>query len=106
MDLSQLGPLGKQFQQMEEQMVKMREELASEEIEVTAGGGAIKIIVSGTQQIKSIEILPEAITPDDPDKLQNLLVDAVNNAIERSQLHATNRLQSVTGGLNLPGIKP
>lgn len=96
--------LGKQLQQMQQEMLKAREELENEVIEVTAGGGAITIEITGHQRVQSIKILPEVIDPDDPEMLQDLLVAAVNNAIERSQLLATQRLQGLTGGMNIPGL--
>lgn len=99
-----MGGLGKQLQQMQEEMVRAQEELEKETIEVTAGGGAITIVITGHQRIESISILPEVIDADDPEMLQDLLVAAVNNAIEQSQLMATRRLQGLTGGLNIPGL--
>lgn len=103
-DLGDLMGLGKQIKQMQKDMVRAQKELEKETLEVTAAGGAITIVITGHQRVKSISILPEAITPDDPQKLEKLLVAAVNNAIERSQTMAAERLQGLTGGLNIPGL--
>lgn len=103
-DLSDLMGMGKQLKQMQKEMVRAQKELEKETIEVTAAGGAITIVITGHQRVKSISIRPEAITPDDPERLEKLLVAAVNNAIERSQTIAAERLQGLTGGLNIPGL--
>lgn len=98
------GGMLAQIQKLQVDMVKTQEELANETLEVTAGGGAITIVVSGNQRIRSIKLAKEVIDPNDPDMLQDLIVAAVNEAIERSQTHAADRLQGLTGGLNLPGM--
>ena len=98
------GGMLAQIQKLQADMVKTQEELANETLEVTAGGGAITIVVSGNQRIKSIVLSKEVIDPNDLEMLQDLIVAAVNEAIERSQTHAADRLQGLTGGLNLPGL--
>jgi DNA-binding YbaB/EbfC family protein len=99
-----MAGLGKQVQKMQEEMLKAQEELAEATVEVTAGGGAITIVITGHQHVKSIKILPEVIDSDDPEMLQDLLVAAINNAVERSQLMAAQRMEGITGGLNIPGL--
>lgn len=98
------GGMLAQIQKLQADMVKTQVELANEALEVTAGGGAITIVVTGNQRIRSIKLAKEVIDPNDPDMLQDLIVAAVNEAIERSQTHAADRLQGLTGGLNLPGM--
>jgi len=71
---------------------------------VTAGGGAITIVITGQQRVKSITLQPEVVDPADLDMLQDLLVAAVNEAIERSQTYAAQKLQGLTGGLGIPGF--
>jgi DNA-binding YbaB/EbfC family protein len=98
----------RQLQKMQEDMVKAQEALGDEIIEVEAGGGAIKIEISGHQRVKSITIKPEVIDTSDPEwatDLQDLLIVAVNQAIEKSQERAAERMEAVSGGLNgmLPG---
>ena len=97
------GMLG-QIQKLQQEMMKAQEALAEETMEVTAGGGAITIVVTGQQRVKSITLQPEVVDPDDLEMLQDLLVAAVNEAIERSQTYAAEKLQGLTGGLGIPGI--
>lgn len=97
------GMLG-QIQKLQQEMAKAQEALAEETLEVTAGGGAITIVVTGNQRVKSIKLQPDVVDPTDVDMLQDLLVAAVNEAIERSQTHAAQKLQGLTGGLGIPGL--
>lgn len=97
------GMLG-QIQKLQKDMAKAQEALAEETLEVTAGGGAITIVVTGSQRVKSIKLQPEVVDPNDLEMLQDLLVAAVNEAIERSQTHAAQKLQGLTGGLGIPGL--
>ncbi len=97
------GMLG-QIQKLQQEMMKAQEQLAEETLEVTAGGGAITIVVTGQQRVKAIKLQPEVVDPNDIEMLQDLLVAAVNEAIERSQALAAERLQGLTGGLGIPGL--
>jgi nucleoid-associated protein EbfC len=97
------GMLG-QIQKLQQEMIKAQEALAEETIEVTAGGGAITIVITGQQRVRSIKLQPEVVDPTDMDMLQDLLVAAVNEAIERSQAYAAEKLQGLTGGLGIPGF--
>ena len=93
-----------QIQKLQDEMVKTQEALADETLEVTAGGGAVTIVVTGNQRIKSIKLSPDVVDPNDVEMLQDLIVAAVNEAIERSQVHAAERLKGLTGGLGIPGL--
>jgi DNA-binding YbaB/EbfC family protein len=97
------GMLG-QIQKLQQDMAKAQEALADETIEVPAGGGAILIVVTGNQRIKSIKLQPEVVDPTDVEMLQDLLVAAVNEAMERSQILAAQKLQGFTRGLGIPGL--
>ena len=97
------GMLG-QIQKLQQEMAKAQEALAEETLEVTAGGGAITIVVTGNQRVRSIKLQPDVVDPADVEMLQDLLVAAVNEAIERSQTHAAQKLQGLTGGLGIPGL--
>ena len=97
------GMMGK-LAKLQEDMAKAQEALAEETIEVTAGGGAVKIVVTGNQRLKSITLSKDVVDPNDVEMLQDLMVAAVNEAIERSQTHAAEKLQDLTGGLGLPGL--
>jgi DNA-binding YbaB/EbfC family protein len=103
MQLGGGGMLG-QIQKLQQDMLKAQEQLADETLEVTAGGGVITIVITGQQRVKSIKLQPEVVDPNDLEMLQDLLVAAVNEAIERSQAHAAERLQGLTGGLGIPGF--
>lgn len=99
-----MGGMMQQIQKMQQDMMKAQEQLADETVEVTAGGGMVKIVITGHQRIQSIELKPEVVDPDDLEMLQDLLVAAVNQAVEQSQAMAAERLEGLTGGLNLPGF--
>lgn len=94
----------KQIQKLQQDLLKTQEALAEETIEVSAGGGAITVIITGQQRIESVRIDPKAVDPEDVEMLQDLIVAAVNEALERSRELAAERLSSLTGGLNVPGL--
>ena len=97
----------RQIQKMQEDMEKAQAALADETVEVQAGGGAITIVITGHQRVKSVTIKPEALDTSDPEwanDLQDLLVVAVNQAIEKSQERAAERMEAITG--NLSGMLP
>jgi DNA-binding YbaB/EbfC family protein len=99
-----MGGMAQQLEKLQQEMVATQEALGDEVVEVTAGGGAIMVAITGHQQIQSITIDPEVVDPDDVEMLQDLIVAAVNEAIEKSQNLAAERLGGVTGGLGLPGL--
>jgi nucleoid-associated protein EbfC len=90
----------RQVQQMQEKMGKVQAELEAETVEAAAGGGAVKAVVSGSQKILSVTIDPEAAS--DVEMLQDLVVAAVNEAMEKSKQLAASRMQAVASGLGLP----
>ena len=98
----------KNMQQMLKQAQKMQEELqkqmAEMSIEGTAGGGMVCIKMNGLKQVLSVKIEPDAITSGDVEMLQDLVVVAVNEAIDKSQQLASSRMGELTGGLGLPNI--
>jgi hypothetical protein len=98
---AQAGNLMAQVQQMQEQMASQQDALANETLSVTAGGGAITVVITGHQRVQSIEIQPELIDPEEADLLQDMLVAAVNSAIEQSQAMAAERMEGLTGGLDI-----
>ena len=93
-----------QVQEMQEQMAAQQEALEHETVSVTAGGGAITVVITGHQRIQSIEIQPELGDPDEVEMLQDLLVAAVNAAIEQSQAMAAQKMEGLTGGLGLDDL--
>ena len=102
----QMGGAGmvKQLQKLQEDMASAQEALKQETLTVTAGGGAVTIVITGDQRIQSITLKPEIVDPADVEMLQDLIVAAVNEAIEASQAHAANKMQGLTGGLGIPGL--
>jgi DNA-binding YbaB/EbfC family protein len=93
----------KQVQQMQAEMAKAQQELESEVVEASAGGGMVTVKVSGGLEVKEIRIDPEAIDPEDADMLQDLVLAAVNEALRSAQELAASRLGAATGGLGGPG---
>lgn len=98
----QMGGMLQQIQKLQEEMVKTQDSLADETVSVTAGGGAIEITVTGQQQLTAVKIDPDVVDPEDVEMLQDLILAAVNEALERSKAMAAEKLGALTGGLGLP----
>jgi len=94
----------KQAQKMQRQMEEMQAELANKTLEVSAGGGAIKVTINGEKQITALEISPDVIDPDDVEMLQDLVISAVNEAIRQMDEQTSGQMSQITGGMNLPGL--
>ena len=92
------------FRKFQQKMEQVQEELKEMSVEGTSGGGAITVVATGDQRIETITIAPSVIDPDDADLLADMLTLAINDALEQSQELAKNKLGSVTGGLNIPGL--
>lgn len=92
----------KQVQKMQQELARVQEELAEKTVEATAGGGAVSVVVSGKLEVKALRISPEAIDPDDPDLLADLVMAAVNEGLRRAQEMAQQEMARVTGGFS-PG---
>jgi nucleoid-associated protein EbfC len=100
-----LGALMKQAQQMQTDMAKVQEELKDEEVDASAGGGMVKVKVSGDLAVKEITIDPDAVDPGDVEMLQDLVLAAVNEGIRAAQERAEAKMGGITGGLGgLPGM--
>ncbi|HIF13283.1 MAG TPA: YbaB/EbfC family nucleoid-associated protein [Dehalococcoidia bacterium] len=94
----------RQAQQMQAQMAKIQEELAEARTEATAGGGVVKVTIIGGSKVESIEIAPEVVDPEDIEMLQDLVMAAVNEAMDTAQAEAAKKMSAITGGLNIPGL--
>src|SRR5512142_250755 len=92
------------LQALQQKMLETQESLANETVEVSAGGGAVTIVMTGQQKLQSITISPDVISAGDVEMLQDLIVAAVNEAMEKSQQLAAQKMSAVTGGLGLPGL--
>ena len=103
-----MGGMMQQIQKMQEDMEKAQTELETETVEVSVGGGALTIVITGHQRIQSITINPNIVDTSDEEwvaDLQDLLVAGVNQAIEQSQTMAAEKMEKITGGLgNMPGL--
>ena len=99
-----MGKMMKQAQQLQTKMMKMQEELAEKTVEATAGGGMVKVVANGRQQVVSIEIEQEVVDPEDVDMLQDLVLAAVNDALAKSQEMVSGEMSKLTGGVNIPGL--
>jgi len=94
----------RQAKELQAKLLKAQEELSNTTLEVSSGGGAVKVTINGKQEVQSVKILPEVIDPDDVELLEDLVLTAVNEAIAKSQEVAAEHLGGLTGGLKIPGL--
>jgi DNA-binding YbaB/EbfC family protein len=99
-----LGKMMKQAQQLQSKMLKLQEEMAEKTVESSAGGGMVKVVANGRQQIVSIQIEQEVVDPDDVEMLQDLILAAVNDALTKAQDLVSGEMSKLTGGMNIPGL--
>jgi len=92
----------RQLQEMQSRMAQIQEDLGSKDVEGTAGGGAVKVRANGQQKILSVEIQPDAVDPEDVELLQDMVLAATNEALDRSRDLAASELGALTAGLGLP----
>ena len=94
----------KQVQKMQQDMLRMQEEMESKTYSASAGGGMVKAEVNGKNEVVNLEINPEAVDPDDVDMLQDMVIAAVNEALRAAETDKANNMSRMTGGLNLGGL--
>lgn len=94
----------KQAQKMQQELLKMQEEIENTDFEFTAGGGAVKAVVTGSRKVKSIEIDPAAVDPEDVEMLQDMILAAVNGALELSEKKTGESMAKLQGGMGIPGL--
>jgi nucleoid-associated protein EbfC len=92
------------IQQLQARLAKAQQDLANMTIEVSSGGGAVKVTVDGQQKIKTIKIAKEVVNPEDVEMLEDLVLSAVTEAITKSQEAASKQLGGLTGGFKIPGL--
>ncbi len=97
-----MGGLMSQMQKLQDEMAKTQEALADEEVTISVGGGMVSVTATGAQEIRSITIKPEAVNPEDVELLQDMVLAAVNEALQKSKEMAEERMGALTGGLGLP----
>lgn len=94
----------KQAQKMQQEMLRIQEELENKTYSATSGGGMVNATVSGKHQLLGLEIKPEAVDPDDVEMLQDMIIAAVNEAFRAAEADSANSMSRLTGGLNLGGL--
>jgi DNA-binding YbaB/EbfC family protein len=94
----------RQAQQMQERLARLQEELAGRTVEASSGGGMVTVVVNGRQEVVSVRIEKEVVSPEEVELLQDLVTGAVNEAIIRSRKMMADEMAKITGGLNLPGL--
>ena len=99
-----LGDLMKQAQKMQQELLRIQEELATKTVEATSGGGMVTVMVSGRLELTSIKIEKDVVDPGDIEMLQDLVLAAVNEGIAKAQEMMKNEMARVTGGLPIPGL--
>ena len=94
----------KQAQKMQQEMIRMQQELENTNYTAAAGGGMVKAVVNGKHELVDLQINPEAVDPDDVDMLQDMIIAAVHEAMRTADAAAQNNMSKLTGGLNLGGL--
>ena len=95
-----------QLNQMQERLAKAQEDIENRVAEATAGGGAVRVEITGGYRVKSLKIDPDAVDPDDMGMLEDLVTAAVNEALQQVQAFHSENIGALTGGLDLPGLGP
>ena len=94
----------KQAQMLQEQMLAAQAKLSEMEFQASTGGGAVKVTVTGDQRVKSLSIDPDAVDPEDIEMLEDMVLAAVNDALEAAEQGANQQMSALTGGFNIPGL--
>lgn len=102
--MNNMNQMMKQVKKMQEQMMKAQEELVNKTVEGTAGGGVVTVTANGQKKIMSIVIKPEAVDPEDVEMLQDLVLTAVNDALNQADELANKDMGKFTGGMKIPGL--
>ncbi len=97
-----MSKMMKQLQKAQAEMSRMQEELASKTVESTSGGGAVRVVADGQKNLVSLEIDPEALSEDNKEMLEDMIIAAVNEAFQRVDEMISSEMQKITGGMNLP----
>ncbi len=102
--MKNMNSMMKQAQNLQKKMMKTQAELATKTIEASSGGGMVKVVANGAQKIESIVMEKEVVDPEDIEMLQDLVLAAVNDALNKSQEMVSSEMGKLTGGLNIPGL--
>ena len=101
-NMGNMAGMMKKVQKLQADMAKLQEELKTRTIEVSAGGGAVKVVINGEKQIQSLKIAPSAVDPEDVEMLEDLVSAAVNEALKKVDDMMAQEMGKLTGGMNLP----
>ncbi|MFP4476669.1 MAG: YbaB/EbfC family nucleoid-associated protein [Desulfatibacillaceae bacterium] len=99
-----MGNIMKQAQKLQRQMTELQEQLGERTVEAGAGGGMVRVVVNGKQQVVSINIEKEVVDPEDVEMLQDMILAAVNDGLAKSQEMANEEMSKLTGGMGIPGL--
>lgn len=99
-----MNKLMKQAKQMQAKMQKAQDELEEKTVEASAGGGVVKVVVNGKQEVLDLEIDPDAVDPEDVEMLEDLILAAVNEGMREVQDMVDDEMGKLTGGMNMPGM--
>ena len=99
-----MANLQRMAQQMQQEMLRVEGELREAQVDGSAGGGVVKAVVTGKQELVSVTIDPSAVDPSDVEMLQDLIVAAINDALGASRRLGEEKMSAVTGGLKIPGL--
>lgn len=102
--MNNMNQMMKQVKKMQQQMMKAQEELGNREFEGTAGGGVVSVTVNGHKKVLAVTIKPEAVDPDDVEMLQDLVLTAINDAMNKAEESGAQEMGKFTGGMNIPGL--
>jgi DNA-binding YbaB/EbfC family protein len=94
----------RQAQELQAKLAKAQKEIENLVVEASAGGGAVKVTMTGNQRLKSVKISPEAVDPKDVEMLEEMVLAAINEALDKSRDEAGKHLSAITGGLKIPGL--
>jgi DNA-binding YbaB/EbfC family protein len=102
--MKDLGNMMKQAQKLQSKMLAMQEELGNRTVTVQVGGGMVEVVANGRQEVLSLRIDPEVVNSDDTEMLQDLILAAVNDALNRSREMVSDEMAKLTGGMKIPGL--
>lgn len=94
----------RQAQKMQDQITELQEDIESREFTATAGGGAVEVTLSGKKEIKSLDLKPEVVDPEDIEMLQDLIISAINEAVNNIETTTESEMSKITGGVSIPGM--
>ena len=94
----------RQAQQLQQKMARIQEELETATVEASSGGGMVKAVITGKQTVASITIDPQAVDPEDVELLEEMVMAAVNEGLQKAQDLASQKMSAISGGLNIPGL--